>query len=39
MEQFLQEGNQAGQERWTADYLEEQRKKRCVHTFLSILIH
>jgi hypothetical protein len=38
MEQFLQEGDQPGQERWTADYLEKQRKKCCVHIFLSILI-
>ena len=37
MEQFLQEGDQAGQERWTADDLEKQCKKRCVHIFLSIL--
>jgi hypothetical protein len=38
MEQFLQEGDQAGQERWAADDLEKQRNKRCIHIFLSILI-
>jgi len=27
MEQFLQEGDQAGQERWAADYLQEKHKK------------
>jgi len=27
MEQFLQEGDQAGQERWTTDYLEKQCEK------------
>jgi hypothetical protein len=27
MEQFLQEGDQAGQERWTADYLQKQDNK------------
>jgi len=27
MEQFLQEGDQAGQERWAADYLQEEHKK------------
>jgi len=27
MEQFLQEGDQPGQERWTADYFEKQCEK------------
>jgi hypothetical protein len=38
MEQFLQEGDQAGQERWAADYLQKHHKKCCVHIFLSILL-